>query len=652
MATDIENSQGNEPSYPDGVELTTAEAPGRNDDHAASIDAAVIAMPAHLQPGNVIPLAGRAGRPNRDDKIDESVMPSKIDQHPAHVQVMIARAAAGIVTKYIDALPTLTSEHQLTEIGRKLGYCGSFGPEIAKTVIHKYGGDPLQTKIRLFGGFDPDPEMEDLVRRVAQEAVLQSPEYVLADMNRKYRQLTNAGGKVRIVHLEKAADGTIRSDQGKRDFADAGSNRSVCLGLDEKGRLVMRNAHVWWMSHPDSNTYVSDIFFPGQVELYGSGDYNIWRGWPERLVKAPAVYGERPDKHPKDHWPTLFDYLFNVICSGNSENFAYVMQWLAHVLQHPRAFDLTAIVLKGGMGIGKTKFMQLCRALVGPDYAKILTRSDEFTGKFNVGMANKLFIGVDEAVAANDKVQEGLIKNYITGQTYSVERKFVDAVDALKYFRLVMGSNERWVAPVGLDDRRFFVLKVSEIRKKDAAYFAAVDAAIDGPELAAMFEFLRKLDISNFRLGDIPETEARIEQKAYSLRGPERILVDVLDAGMIRGLIGDPTTVDGGEFSPLLAGQPISMRYCMTTPFFEMLEQHRHGSNRITITMAGTLLKALSLPHLSQRSVSATGTAKGHAVPAGRFIPDLGDARRIFEAVHVNGAKWNWQDDSENWSGS
>ena len=85
---------------------------------------------------------------------------------------------------------------------------------------------------------------------------------------------------------------------------------------------------------------------------------------------------------------------------------------------------------------------------------------------------------------------------WLTVMTQRVRLMRTDTFYQEKYSRLYIADNENWVAPVALDDRRLAIFDVSPCEKENHEYFARLDAAIDGDEGAAFFNFLMTLDLS------------------------------------------------------------------------------------------------------------------------------------------------------------
>jgi len=64
-------------------------------------------------------------------------------------------------------------------------------------------------------------------------------------------------------------------------------------------------------------------------------------------------------------WKIIEDYLLEVICDGDLALFDYIIQFLAHALQHPEEKPGIMIVLIGAEGVGKGFFIRLLEALWG-----------------------------------------------------------------------------------------------------------------------------------------------------------------------------------------------------------------------------------------------------------------------------------------------
>ncbi len=135
-------------------------------------------------------------------------------------------------------------------------------------------------------------------------------------------------------------------------------------------------------------------------------------------------------------------------------------------------------------------------------------------------MASCLLLQVDEGFWAGDKAAEGRLKGLATAQKQMIEAKGVDPIRLDNYVRLMFSSNEDWVIPAGLEERRFCVLDVAPHVAQNHAYFAEMDAEMANGGREAFLADLLAYDLDapgapNVRI--IPKTAALLEQKLRSL---------------------------------------------------------------------------------------------------------------------------------------
>ena len=98
---------------------------------------------------------------------------------------------------------------------------------------------------------------------------------------------------------------------------------------------------------------------------------------------------------------------------------------------------------------------------------------------------------------------------------------------------LMMATNNDWAIPAGHSARRFFVLDVNESHAQNSKHFKAIVSELDNGGREAFLDYLLKIDIPDFVVGDVPKTKALGEQKDRSLKGPAAWLQDVLNEGRL-----------------------------------------------------------------------------------------------------------------------
>jgi hypothetical protein len=325
-----------------------------------------------------------------------------------------------------------------------------------------------------------------------------------------------------FVHVEGSAR-VIREDLNKHNnivlykLEDLKKEHMNCrvLSGDEKPKLV--NLVDMWLESPDRRTYAAGLTFAPDMQILEK--YNLWRGW--------SVEAEEGDVEP---W---LDFVTNVIADGNAAYATYIIAWAAQMVQNPMTKVGVGLVLRGRKGTGKTKFGELLGGLVKAHH-KIVSRAEHVTGNFNRHLEDTLLLQADEAYWAGAKASEGALKDLLTNPNITIERKGVDAYTAPNYTRILFTSNEEFVVPASLDERRFAVFDVGNSRKQDSQYFAALDNWYNAGGAEALLHYLRTFDQANINLRLVPQTEALTDQKLEALDNVTEWLYNCLQNGEIR----------------------------------------------------------------------------------------------------------------------
>lgn len=360
----------------------------------------------------------------------------------------------------------------------------------------------------------PNPDSYALrqIERAHEEAI----DPWLRKLNEKHAVILDIGGKCRIIRevWDPALKRTRISKQSFEDFRNGYRNRKVVVGHNDKGQSVEKAAGAWWVDHPQRRQYETIVFAPGQ-EVEDA--FNLWRGF--------AV-----DSLPGDKHESFLAHLRDNVCSGNVEHFTYLVGWMARAVQEPDSPGEVAVVLRGKRGTGKSFFAKKFGHLFGRHFLQV-SDSKHLVGSFNAHLRDAVLLLGDEAFFAGDKKHESVLKTLVTEEHLVIEGKGIDAEAAPNYTHLILASNEDWVVPAGLDERRFFVLEVGDGHKQDHDYFRTIQRDLDGGGYENLLHFLRTYDLSGFEVRVVPDTKALRSQKAESLQGFERYLYELLWSG-------------------------------------------------------------------------------------------------------------------------
>lgn len=337
------------------------------------------------------------------------------------------------------------------------------------------------------------------IKRAREEAV--HPR--LRELNEKHAVIGDIGGKCRILsEVPESIGGKLRSRITYMSFADF-TNRYCNQRVDYingNGNPVSTALGKWWVHHPLRAQFDTIVFAPGR-EVQGA--YNLWKGFA--FDARPGGSCEKYLAHIREN-----------ICSGVEEHYNYVLNWMALCVQQPDSPGHTAIVLRGPRGTGKSFFAKTFGSLFGRHFMHI-SDPKHLVGSFNAHLQDCVVLFADEAFYAGDRKHEGMLKMLVTEETLTVEKKGVDAMTASNFVHLIMASNDDWVVPAGFDERRFFVLDVSETYKQRADYFAAINKEMQQGGYEALLHHLMTHQIKSFQVRAMPQTKALQDQKILSL---------------------------------------------------------------------------------------------------------------------------------------
>ena len=193
---------------------------------------------------------------------------------------------------------------------------------------------------------------------------------------------------------------------------------------------------------------------------------NQWKGFlqkpcPQRVSKA--------DIDP------FYDYVLNVLASGDPDVAHWIFSWCADMFQQPHRKPGTALVLVGVQGAGKT-FLgeQVLGKIIGPSHYLQTNNVARLTANFNTSIDNKVLVQCDEAVHNYQKDVASRLKSIITDEQVIIEPKGVNAYSKPNHMHLIFTSNEETAAlfiDASPHERRFTVLKVSSDRATDMKYW-------------------------------------------------------------------------------------------------------------------------------------------------------------------------------------
>ncbi|WP_052185239.1 DUF5906 domain-containing protein [Methylotenera versatilis] len=265
-----------------------------------------------------------------------------------------------------------------------------------------------------------------------------------------------------------------------------------------------------WMKDEKRRSYDGIVFSPQGAS---SAFYNLFRGFAIQAIKGDCSL--------------YLQHLSDNICRGNTDYYEYLLSWMAHMIQRPWELPGVAIVFRGAQGTGKGVATDELGRLIEPHYIT-LSGIEQLVGRFTGHLKDVLLVYANEATWGGNKSAEGALKAMITDPDSSIEQKFKDVIRLGNYKRIMVSSNEDWAVPVGKDDRRFFILNVSNKHKEDHNYFGAIINQMRQGGSEALMYFLKKRDLSKFNVRKVPHTPFNFDLKLLSMDSTDSFIYEYL----------------------------------------------------------------------------------------------------------------------------
>jgi hypothetical protein len=134
----------------------------------------------------------------------------------------------------------------------------------------------------------------------------------IEEMNRRFFVAEMSGkGVIASLTQDEALNRERLVFSREQDIKLLFKHRHFQAGYTQKGLEIWKSLGEAWIEDRRRRTYGRLVLVPeGPVP---AGDYNLWRG-----------FGVQPKA---GDWPLLHQHLLEIICSGNGDDFAYLLRW-------------------------------------------------------------------------------------------------------------------------------------------------------------------------------------------------------------------------------------------------------------------------------------------------------------------------------------
>ena len=445
------------------------------------------------------------------------------------------------------------------------------------------------------------------VKRAIQRGKEDEIDPNLATMNDEYALVESVGGKMRIMceRMNHAAGRREIEFHQKDGFTTMYANKKVQVfaGNDKDGNTQFKDVPLgkWWLDHSHRRTYRGVTYYPNKDF---TDTLNLWRGFNVNAIPGDCSL--------------YLEHVRTVLCRGNEEHYNYLIGWMANAVQYPENAGQVAIVTRGGQGTGKGTAVKHFGHLFGMHYKQI-TDPDHITGQFNSALRDASVVFADECFVAKDKKHSAALKALITEGTLRTEAKGIDSMESRNCVHLWMSTNSDWAVSADLDDRRFFVLNVSDEYKQRSDYFEAIENQMQNGGHEALMYLLITHDLSDYNVRKCPKTAELRAQQEKTMEGE---LVGFVRERLLEG--------------ELLGGQTGWRARALKDEFLDQLHEYM-GHQRVKKTTVSQWLgeftgKDVNVSRDKRRYqwVSVRGTSR---ISSGHFFvfPSLENCRRLWD---------------------
>lgn len=288
---------------------------------------------------------------------------------------------------------------------------------------------------------------------------------------------------------QNLSHGALNSFHGLgTEIAPSGATgvRSAANKLINSGKVSQVAGVTYLPGKPQLATWVLN----GKGALY----FNRWIDAELNLPKETTDDRVRP-------WLDHIAYLFE-----NQDDREYLIDFLAHLVQHRGRKIRWAPIIIGNQGVGKDLFLR--PILRGLAHNARTVQPQDLMGRF-IDFYEKELVIVEEMMRFEKNEVYERMKATISGtasDTNTIERKFQMPYEVPNVVNFIFFSNHSDALNLSHDDRRFFVINSHATAKENDYYTQLADAFYDEQEgWKHVVTWLRQRDISRFNPNHRPK---------------------------------------------------------------------------------------------------------------------------------------------------
>ena len=205
-----------------------------------------------------------------------------------------------------------------------------------------------------------------------------------------------------------------------------------------------------------------------------------------------------------------------ILCNHDEAVFDWFIKWIAQMLQFPEVKTVVCTFVSKP-GSGKNTLIALLSKLMGK--GKVFETANparDVWGDFNGMMATSFLVHLNELSKRSFREAEGRFKSLVTEPTVTINPKGMNQYEVKSYHRFIGSTNNDDPLPTTSGDRRNVVIRCSDEKIDDKAYFKQLHAYLDDVNvLRTLFDYLMAIPgMDAFREIPLPVTEYQTDMKS------------------------------------------------------------------------------------------------------------------------------------------
>jgi len=318
-----------------------------------------------------------------------------------------------------------------------------------------------------------------------------------------------------------------------------------------------------WAQWPFMRKVDRMTYKPGE-EQFINGELNDWPGW-----------GVEPKRGEVSQF---LDVVKSV------EGWQWLLKWLAYPIQNPGAKMFSAVLLWSvEQGTGKSFIGDVMRDIYGAN-SKVIT-SKELHDESMVWLRSRQFIMGEEVSQRRSVADAGILKFIITGDTVTIDEKYVPQYDLPNCANLMFTSNKPDAIIMDQRDRRFFVGKLDQHRP--ISFWKKLDRwrHRDGGPAAFMWYLQHRVSLEGFNpLAPPPTTTDKQMMQDAGLSGVQQ---------WVKELLEDPESAVAEKYDVKMARETMKRDLFPISTLLDWLPDDLKNTSRIALSNALTTLGAI-----------------------------------------------------------